>query len=68
MQIVDKNPIIYSHLSKVHPNNIAMCTAVGLYASAQLAVNIKSYNDSEVKVQALNAGIMTKAHSRLNST
>jgi hypothetical protein len=68
MQIVDKNPVIYSHLSAVHPNNIAMCAAVGIYASAQLAVNIKSYNDSEVKVQALNAGIMTKAYSRLNST
>ncbi len=68
MQIVDKNPSIYSHLSAVHPNNIAMCAAVGLFASAQMAVNIKSYNDSEVKVQALNAGVMTKVYSRLNST
>ena len=68
IQIVDRNQIIYSQLSTVHPNNIAMCASVGAFASARIVMNINSFNDNEVKVQAFNAGLMAKVYSRLNST
>ena len=68
MQIVDNNPQIYTRISSLNPDNIAMCGAAGMFAAARIVINQERYTEAEIKVHAFNAGVMTRAFARLEST
>ena len=67
IEILEKNPqVIKQLIESENPNDIAMCTAVGMFASVNMIQNSKDFKEGEIKVQAFNAALMMKAHAQLN--
>lgn len=67
IQISNNNPIYIEFIiSNATPNDIAMCTALGMKAAAFSAFNPNLLDAMVVKVHALNAGAMMLSHKALD--